>query len=120
MRFNSIICLVFCCALIATQDPEIIDFTYTRLLEEGSYIGGPKDKIDIEPDSKQLEEYQFPEVCYLQENLQEGTDSSGTEKKSIDLDDYLEKLREKILHLLKLVEEIKNSRSYLAGNFLLT
>jgi hypothetical protein len=120
MHFKSIICLVFCCTLMLTQDPEIIDFTYTRLLEEANYSGGPKDKIDIEPDSKQLEQYQFPDVCNLQESLKEGTDSSGTEKKSIDLDDYLEKLREKILHLLKLVEEIKNSRSYLAGNFILT
>ena len=54
MRFKSILILAVVLTLISAQEPEIIDFTYTRLLEEANYVGGPKDKIHIEPDTKQL------------------------------------------------------------------
>jgi len=54
MRFISIICLALLLTTAIQQEPEIIDFTYTRLLEEANYSVGPKDKITIEPDTKQL------------------------------------------------------------------
>ena len=54
MRFKSILLIALILTLTAVQEPEIIDFTYTRLLEEANYSGGPKDKIHIEPDTKQL------------------------------------------------------------------
>ena len=78
MHFKSILLLALLSALIVSQQPEIIDFTYTRLLEEANYGGGPKDKIDIQPDTEQLQKYKFPEVCDLQDYLQEGTNSSKT------------------------------------------
>ncbi len=74
---------------------------------------GPKDKIIIRPETRHLEKYQFPEVCELEDQLREGADSSGTVDHIIDKDDYLGKVRDKILGLLKIAEEIKNSRSYL-------
>lgn len=78
MHFKSILLLALLITLTLAQQPEIIDFTYTRLLEEANYGGGPKDKIDIQPDTQQLEKYKFPEVCDLQDNLMEGTNSSKT------------------------------------------
>ena len=54
MRLISIIYLALLLSIAIQQEPEIIDFTYTRLLEEANYSGGPKDKITIEPDTKQL------------------------------------------------------------------
>jgi hypothetical protein len=54
-------------------------------------------------------------VCELQEMLNEGTDSSGTVDNFINPDDYLEGLRDRILELLKLAEQMKDSRSYLSG-----
>ena len=101
--FFKLIFLVLTLALLASsQEPSIIDFTFTQLLEEANITGGPQDQIIIEPDTRQLEKYQFPEVCELQEMLKEGTDNSGEVDKIINLDDYLNKLREKILRLLTL------------------
>lgn len=54
MRLAPIIFLALLLTLAQQQEPEIIDFTYTRLLEEANYVAGPKDKITIEPDTKQL------------------------------------------------------------------
>ena len=53
MHFKLIVCLTLCAVLSLTQEPEIIDFTYTRLLEEANYAVGTKDLIKIEPDVKQ-------------------------------------------------------------------
>lgn len=57
MHFKLVILLAFCALLSTAQEPEIIDFTYTQLLEEANYIGRPKDTILIAPDTKQLEKY---------------------------------------------------------------
>lgn len=51
--------------IVQAGQPQIIDFTYTQLLEETSYAGSYHEKINISPDTHQLEEYQFPEVCEL-------------------------------------------------------
>lgn len=114
MHFKFCFALLPLIFLVLSKEPEIIDFTYTQLLEEASYTGDYKDKITIHPDTQQLEKYEFPEVCNLQEDLKLGSDNSGTEDKLINIDDYVEKLGDKILHLLKLAEKIKNSRNYLA------
>ena len=50
MHFKLIVCLALSLSLALTQEPEIIDFTYTRLLEEANYAVGTKDQIKIEPD----------------------------------------------------------------------
>lgn len=71
------------------RQPQIIDFTYTQLLEETNYAGSYHEKIKITPDTQHLEEYQFPDVCELKEKLIEGTDSSGTVDHFINSDDYL-------------------------------
>jgi hypothetical protein len=51
------------------RQPQIIDFTYTQLLEESNYAGSYNEKIKITPDTQHLEEYQFPDVCELKEKL---------------------------------------------------
>lgn len=89
MHFKLIVCLALSLSLVLTQEPEIIDFTYTRLLEEANYAVGTKDQIKIEPDVKQHESYHFPEVCSLEAELNYGIDSSGGEEKSLVLDDHL-------------------------------
>jgi hypothetical protein len=115
MHLKWLVCLVLLVVVGNSQEPEIIDFTYTQLLQEATYSIRPRDEIVITPDTQQLEKYQFPEVCHLLELLKEGTDSSGTLDHSTEAEDYLDRLRDRILHLLVLAEEIKNARSYLAG-----
>ena len=116
MHFKLVFLLTLLCNLASSQQPEIIDFTYTQLLEEGNFTGSAIEPIAIAPDSRQFEKYLFPEVCDLQEELQEGTASSGKVDQVTNLDSYLKTLQGKIMNLLKLAEEIKNSHSYLEGS----
>lgn len=105
--------LLLAASVACSHGSEFIDFTYTQLLEESNYRVGPKDKIIIHPETLHLEKYQFPEVCGLEEQLREGTDSSGTVDHIINMDDYLTNIKQKILNLLTLAEQIKNTRRYL-------
>lgn len=63
MRLLFLLLLTLNLHLSTAREPHFIDFTYTQLLEETNYAGTYQDKINITPDTQQLEEYQFPEVC---------------------------------------------------------
>jgi hypothetical protein len=63
--------LVAIVTLGVAQEEEFIDFTYTQLLEQASYTSGPREKIIIHPSIQHLQQYQFPEVCLLSEQLGE-------------------------------------------------
>lgn len=110
-----VLVLVLAVSAAAAQEPQIIDFTYTHVLQEGAAASDLAEKIIIFPDTKQIEKYSFPEICDLKDKLDEGVDHSSTAADAIDVDEHLKGLRAKIVHLLRLSEEMKNIKAGLAG-----
>lgn len=84
---SKLLALFVLCAV--AQEPEIIDFTYTQLLQDNIQGSGYHHAIRIDPEEHSLQQFQFPQVCSLQDGLQEGTDSAGAVDSSQHPDDYL-------------------------------
>ena len=53
------------------RQAELIDFTYSDVLLDVGTDGGAGGKIEIKPIIKQVEKYDFPEVCDLEDRLNE-------------------------------------------------
>jgi len=49
-------------SILIGQD-QLIDFTYTQLLQEVESNGDQNDRINIFPDTTKQEQYEFPQVC---------------------------------------------------------
>jgi hypothetical protein len=108
---------IFLIVLLANaKEAEIIDFTYTHVLQEGVASSDLAGTITIFPDPKEIQKHSFPEICDLKEKLDEGMDQSSMATRSIDVDEHLKNLRSKVLQLLRLMEEMKNLKATLAGN----
>jgi len=49
-------------SILIGQD-QLIDFTYTQLLQEVGSNGDQNERINIFPDTTKQEQYEFPQVC---------------------------------------------------------
>lgn len=117
---GALLVLLLAVWVAGAQEPQIIDFTYTHVLQEGTASSDLAEKIVIFPDSKQIEKYSFPDICALKDRLGEGVDQDSTAANSIDVDEHLRGLRAKVVHLLRLSEEMRNIRAGLNGKQCLT
>lgn len=66
---RAVLVLVLAVWAAVAQDPQIIDFTYTHVLQEGAASSDLAEKIIIFPDTKQIEKYSFPDICDLKDRL---------------------------------------------------
>jgi hypothetical protein len=69
MKIKVFFVLLAIALLAHAQEPEIIDFTYTHMLQEGGGSSDLANNIVISPDSKKIEKHSFPEICDLKEKL---------------------------------------------------
>lgn len=69
MQKRAVLVLVVAVWAVVAQDPQIIDFTYTHVLQEGAASSDLAEKIIIFPDTKQIEKYSFPDICDLKDRL---------------------------------------------------
>lgn len=69
MRIKAVFVLLLAAVVTGAQEPQIIDFTYTHVLQEGAASSDLAEKIIIFPDNKQIEKYSFPEICDLKDKL---------------------------------------------------
>jgi hypothetical protein len=69
MKIKLVLVVLAVAFLVCTQEPEIIDFTYTHVLQEGGATSDLANNIVLSPDSKKIEKHSFPEICDLKDKL---------------------------------------------------
>jgi hypothetical protein len=60
MKIKLFLALMAIIIFANAEDAEIIDFTYTHVLQEGGASSDLTDQIIIFPDTKQVEKHSFP------------------------------------------------------------
>lgn len=69
MKIKLFLAVLAVALLIRADEPEIIDFTYTHVLQEGGTTSELANNIVLSPDSKKIEKNSFPEICDLKDKL---------------------------------------------------